>query len=245
MISLDHEKIGAEAQLRIYGDILELPLEIPHTGKAMKMALERLDQCDVVLVDTPAIGAGKTTRPSVFEELLRATAQLKVWLVVGADTREENMHLTAAVSDDLAPSAIVVTKVDLGRSFDGLIKFLSRMSLPVVGLSNGPRVPGDLTAASYDLFARLLLKGGHRPEEVLLPEASDKAPAHNGQYLANRNSDIFHRSECKWIRLINKENIVMFGSFAEALNNRFKPCRYCNPQHMSITGMLNQEMAVR
>ena len=65
-----------------------------------------------------------------------------------------------------------------------------------------------------------------------------------GQYLANRSSDIFHRSGCKWIRLINKENIVMFDSFADALNNRFKPCRYCNPQHMSITGMLHHERAV-
>jgi methylphosphotriester-DNA--protein-cysteine methyltransferase len=64
-------------------------------------------------------------------------------------------------------------------------------------------------------------------------------------YLANKNSDIFHRPECKWIRLINQTNIVEFNSFAEALNNRFKPCRYCNPQHLSITRMLSQEGAAR
>ena len=71
--------------------------------------------------------------------------------------------------------------------------------------------------------------------------ASSPAPGTEETYLANKSSDIFHRTDCKWIRLINRDHIVVFRSFAEALNNRFKPCRYCNPQSMPLSHMLRQE----
>jgi hypothetical protein len=156
------------------------------------------------------------------------------------------MQLTTAIGGDLEPAAVIITKTDLNPGLAEVTRYLSATAIPVACLGNGPNVPRDLTDASYDLFARALIQNddghpGRNPDTATA--ASPPEPA--GQYLANRSSDIFHRPQCKWIRLINEDNIVMFGSFAEALNNRFKPCRYCNPQHMSITGMLSQEKAAR
>ncbi len=245
LISLDHEKIGGVEQLQIYADILQIPLEVPRSDQALKKAIKSLAACDVVLVDTPAIGASKAKRPGLFDDQVRQIPDLRVWLVIGADNQVDNMRQAAATSDDLDISAVIVTKTDLSRRLEGVMQFLSAAALPVVGLSNGPDVPQDLTEASLDLFARLVLQSGTGGETNPRPEESPTAAAAEGPYLANRSSDIFHRSGCKWIRLINKENIVMFGSFAEALNHRFKPCRYCNPQHMSITGILSQEQAVQ
>lgn len=246
LISLDREKIGGIEQLEIFAAILQIPLEIPQTVKDLKKVLKRLAACDVVLVDTPAIGARKDQRPSVFDEHLRQIADLETWLVVGADTQVANMQLTTALGSDLKPSAVIITKADLNPGLAQVTQYLSATAVPVVGLANGPNVPRDLTDASYDLFARALIQNGGGNSDRTPDTASVESPsALVGQYLANRSSDIFHRPQCKWIRLINKDNIVMFGSFAEALNNRFKPCRYCNPQHMSITGILSQERAAR
>jgi flagellar biosynthesis protein FlhF len=246
LISLDREKIGGIEQLEIFAAILQIPLEIPQTVKDLKKVLKRLAACDVVLVDTPAIGARKDQRPSVFDEHLHQIADLETWLVVGADTQVANMQLTTALGSDLKPSAVIVTKADLNPGLAQVTQYLSATAVPVVGLANGPNVPRDLTDASYDLFARALIQNGGGNSDRMPGTASVESPsAPVGQYLANRSSDIFHRPQCKWIRLINKDNIVMFGSFAEALNNRFKPCRYCNPQHMSITGILSQERAAR
>jgi flagellar biosynthesis protein FlhF len=244
MIALDQNKIGAVEQLQIYAEILQIPLEIPRSDRAWQQAIKALRKCNVVLVDTPALGVHRENRPAVFDERLRPMANLETWLVIGADTQVACMQSAAALSSDLDPCAVVVTKTDMSGNLEGVMEFLSLTSLPLVGLTNGPRVPGDLCAASYDRFARLLLRDGRRAESLTRKVSDDKARRTQDQYLANRSSDIFHRPDCKWIRLINKENIVMFGSFAEALNNRFKPCRYCNPQHMSITGILHQEGAV-
>jgi methylphosphotriester-DNA--protein-cysteine methyltransferase len=118
--------------------------------------------------------------------------------------------------------------------------------MPVHFISNGHRVPLDLMEASMERLATYFLAdelprtaADHAQRLDRYFEPSVDSGSH--VYLANKNSDVFHRAECKWIRLINRSNIVEFNSFAEALNNRFKPCRYCNPQHLSITGMLQQE----
>ncbi len=244
MISLDREKIGGGEQLLIYAEILKIPLAIPKSTAEFEKALKNMAACDVILVDTPALGASKAKRPAVFQTHLPLIDDLTVWLVVGADNRVETMQLSAAMGDDLNMAAVLVTKADLNPRLGGVLQFLGAAALPVVGLCNGPDVPQDLTDASLDLFARLLMQAPAEKESPAARHTPRVATDSDGQYLANRNSDIFHRSGCKWIRLINKENIVMFGSFADALNNRFKPCRYCNPQHMSITGMLHHERAV-
>ena len=244
LISLDREKIGGVEQLLIYADILQIPMEIPRTTADLKKALKNLAACDVILVDTPAIGASQSRRPGVFTTYLPLIDGLTAWLVVGADNQVENMQQAAAMGDDLDMTAILVTKADLNPRLGGVMQFLSTVALPVVGLCNGPSVPRDMADASLDLFARLLMRAPTEKENPGFSHPPGTTPDSAGQYLANRNSDIFHRSGCKWIRLINKENIVMFSSFADALNNRFKPCRYCNPQEMSITGMLHQEQVV-
>ncbi len=244
LISLDREKIGGSEQLRIYAEILQIPMEIPQTTDDLEQALKRMAACDAILVDTPAIGACQSSRPGVFTTHLPLIHDLTAWLVIGADNQVENMQQAAAMGDDLDMTAVLVTKTDLNPRLGGVMPFLSAVGLPVVGLCNGPNVPHDMADASLDLFARLLMQAPMEKENTAAAHTLAQTTDAAGQYLANRSSDIFHRSGCKWIRLINKENIVMFDSFADALNNRFKPCRYCNPQHMSITGMLHHERAV-
>ncbi|MCP4687820.1 MAG: hypothetical protein GY859_07200, partial [Desulfobacterales bacterium] len=50
-----------------------------------------------------------------------------------------------------------------------------------------------------------------------------------GNFVANRNSDIFHVPSCKWTRMIKDENIIKFEDVDAALNQNYKPCRYCKP----------------
>jgi flagellar biosynthesis protein FlhF len=240
LISLDREKIGGSEQLRIYADILKIPLVVPHSGSDLKEAFDQLDPCDVVLVDTPAIDGRQGKRFPVFDAQLRQLAQLQTWLVVGADTQIGSMQRSAAHGDDLAPSAIVITKIDLSPDLGAVMHFLSTAARPVVCLTNGPDVPRDLAEASLDLLARLLMQTDRGTADLGQTSAAAGQTMPYGPYWANRSSDIVHRAGCKWIRMINTENVVVFSSFAEALNNQFKPCRYCKPQHQSITGIRNQ-----
>ena len=52
LITLDNYRIGAVAQLRTYGEIMGLPFEIAMTPAELRVALEKLQECDRILIDT-------------------------------------------------------------------------------------------------------------------------------------------------------------------------------------------------
>ena len=249
LLSLDRRRIGGIEQLQCYADSMRLPLEVPTNESDLAQARARLSQCRIVLVDTPALNPGDPNGIAHTKSHLKALGVVKTLLVLSAENREEDLQDTALRYTTLKPVGAVITKTDLTRSYTDLVNFLCRQTLPVFFFSNGPRVPFDLTEATIERLAARFLQNG--PSKTTTKNGVDEiwegnlveAGPENPIYLANKNSDIFHRPECKWIRLINQTNIVEFNSFAEALNNRFKPCRYCNPQHLSITRMLSQEGA--
>lgn len=49
----------------------------------------------------------------------------------------------------------------------------------------------------------------------------------SSQYVANRNSELFHHANCKSVKRINAKNIIAFNSIQEAMDEGFKPCRAC------------------
>jgi len=249
LLSLDRRRIGGMQQLQCYADSMRLSLEIPAKEQDLPLALTRLAQCQVVLIDTPAVNPGDPDGLAPIKSHLRALGGAKTLLVLSAESREEDLQDTALRYTALNPAGAIISKTDLTRSYTDLVNFLCRQTLPVFFFSNGQRVPFDLTEATIERLAAQFLQNGlpktSYKNGIEESSADDSAGSgsENPVYLANKNSDIFHRPECKWIRLINQTNIVEFNSFAEALNNRFKPCRYCNPQHLSITRMLSQEGA--
>jgi flagellar biosynthesis protein FlhF len=250
LLSLDRRRIGGIEQMQCFADSMQLPLEAPANQKVFAPAIARLAPCQIVLVDTPAINPGDPGGMTHMNTCFNAIETAQTLLVLSAESREEDLQDTILRYKSLNPAGAVVTKTDLTRSCADLVNVLCRQMLPVFFFSEGPRVPFDLTEATIERLAARFLHNGPSKHSF---DKKGKEDGRTGDltgddaqrpvYLANKNSDIFHRAECKWIRLINQTNILEFNSFAEALNNRFKPCRYCNPQHLSITGMLSQEGA--
>ena len=251
LLSLDRSRIGGQEQLQCYADSMQLPLETPANEKEILQSVARLKGCRVVLVDTPAVNPGDPKGLSRIQTAIQPLGPLTCLMVLSAESREEDLQDTAKRYAVLTPAGIIISKTDLTGSYRDMVNFLCRHRWPVYFFSNGHRVPMDLTRATVERLAtRFLMDGTAKTDDGNGPaHMADRhltATASDGQvYLANKNSDIFHRPECKWIRLINQTNIVEFTSFAEALNNRFKPCRYCNPQHLSITRMLSEEGVAR
>ncbi|MEE4111590.1 MAG: Ada metal-binding domain-containing protein, partial [Desulfobacteraceae bacterium] len=238
LLSLDRSRIGGQEQLQCYADSMQLPLESPANEKDLRQSMARLKGCRVILVDTPAVNPGDPNGLSRIQTAVKPLGPVKYLMVLSAESREEDLQDTAMRYAALTPAGIIISKTDLTRSYRDMVNFLCRHRWPVYFFSHGHRVPMDLTRATLErLAARFLMDGtsrtGNGNGPVGLADHRLTATASDGQvYLANKNSDIFHRPGCKWIRLINQTNIVEFTSFAEALNNRFKPCRYCNPQHL-------------
>jgi len=249
LLSLDGHRIGGYEQLQCYADSMQLPLASVQSPNDLGRAMERLQGCRIILIDTPAVQPGDTRRLAALEAQFQHLGDVQVLLLVSAENREADLSACLHRFAPLNPVGAVISKTDLTGSYADLVNFLCRHGLAVHYYCAGPRVPFDLTKATIEnLTARFL---SHDKENRFAGSAeghastaeSDREDQAGGIYLANKNSDIFHRPGCKWIRLINRSNIVELDSFGQALNHRFKPCRYCNPQHLSITGILSRERA--
>jgi hypothetical protein len=64
-------------------------------------------------------------------------------------------------------------------------------------------------------------------EEQLKPVA-ESTPAEY-KYVASKNSKVFHKHDCIWVKRIKPENLVNYSSRDEAINAGKKPCKQCNP----------------
>ncbi|MFQ6036486.1 MAG: hypothetical protein ACE5NM_11675, partial [Sedimentisphaerales bacterium] len=49
------------------------------------------------------------------------------------------------------------------------------------------------------------------------------------KYAASRNSEVFHKPDCRWTKKISSKNLVGYNSRAEAIKAGKRPCRWCKP----------------
>jgi hypothetical protein len=136
---------------------------------------------------------------------------------------------------------VLPTHLDWTDRIGPFINQISRHRLSMSYMGSGVRVPEDLHAATdRDLAMRLLalesLQDQDPQEGPGVTVVQRRAPvSHAGpQYVANRNSDIFHQTDCKSVQRISEANALLFQDSNEALAQGFKPCRMCCSEHIVL-----------
>jgi methylphosphotriester-DNA--protein-cysteine methyltransferase len=75
-------------------------------------------------------------------------------------------------------------------------------------------------------------------------EAQDRT-IERSYFVANKNSDVYHDTDCKWSDKIKPENIIEFASNREAEAQNFSPCRSCHPERLKSDGTRDLRPAAR
>ena len=65
------------------------------------------------------------------------------------------------------------------------------------------------------------------------PKEVSKRPAEQAvakyKYVASKNSEVFHKPECRWAKKISPKNLVGYNSTDEATKAGKRPCKLCKP----------------
>jgi len=83
---------------------------------------------------------------------------------------------------------------------------------------------------NYELtkkYLRLKSKWGQHRTQVRAPPASSQPSQWN--YVASRNSKVFHRPDCGYVKRILPKNLIGFYSREEAIKSGRRPCKNCRP----------------
>ncbi len=161
LLNLDTYRIGAVEQLRIYGDLMGVPVEVANTAARLSESIARLSENDVILVDSAGRSEGGGEELLPFLSVLTAGQEwdLSVVLVVSAGQKSLDLERTATSYQKLRPEALVVTKIDETGSLGSLYGLLAHGRLPVAYVTTGQKVPEDIEVAHGGRLAEWMIEG--------------------------------------------------------------------------------------
>jgi flagellar biosynthesis protein FlhF len=242
LLSLDDRRIGAGQQVRIYAEILGVPWGVAGLPSDAQALIDEWASMERIIIDTPGVSPGEVERRAEVQALLDAVKCREVHLVLNAGFRKGDLMPVVEAWKSTPVSGLAFTRLDETNRYGSLLETAMSSRLPLSWLSTGPRIPEDVTDRSVEQLVdrlwpqRRVLTGPsvHAfPIEAPKPAASYAAgPA----FVANRNSDLYHRIDCKRARKIKQDHLLQFSSAAEAESRNFHACRSCCPARAASSG---------
>ena len=155
LITLDTYRVGALEQMQQYAEVTGLPLEVVYDAAEVAGVMKRLDDLDVVIVDTPGRSPRAADANAQWQTLLRAVSPDEVHLVLPVTMRPDAVPSVAAA---LAPCRLThacLTKVDELHDERAIADVAARIDLPIRWIADGQAVPDDLHAAGARILGAL------------------------------------------------------------------------------------------
>lgn len=172
LISTDSVRIGAQEQIQTLGRLLGVQAYAIDGAAELADVLDHLSDKRLVLIDTAGLSPRDPRLEQELTLLAAASKRMETTLVLSAAAQAGAIEEAVQRFAPAKPTTCVLTKLDEATSLGGAISTLIRARLPVTYVSEGQRVPEDLTPArAHQLIARavdLSRKSGASADEDLL-----------------------------------------------------------------------------
>ncbi|MFO8086018.1 MAG: flagellar biosynthesis protein FlhF [Desulfobacterales bacterium] len=161
LATIDNYRIAAAEQLKIYGQIMNVPVETAKSPQELKNIFNRHQDKDLILVDT----AGRSPKDELsLKELagfLDPVLQIENHLVLSATTQERDLNNVIQRFQNLKLQGLVFTKLDECDLLGPILNVHLSMGYPMSFLTNGQKVPEDiLSPEPYQLAKMILQRNG-------------------------------------------------------------------------------------
>ncbi len=160
LLSTDTYRIGAQEQLKVFARILGLPVISLRDSEDLQSKLNELSQRHIVLLDTAGVNQRDVLMIEQSQLLKDGSQNAHRILVMSSTTdlrtQEDVIMLHNQASIDANQSRImgaIITKTDEAAQLAPVLDSLMRHELPLMFLSNGQRVPEDLSQANVAYLA--------------------------------------------------------------------------------------------
>ncbi len=172
LISTDSIRIGAQEQIHTLGRLLGVPAYATEGPAELPQLLDHLDDKRLVLIDTAGYGQRDPRLADELAMLASASDRIETSLVLSAASQAGAIEEAVERFSAAQPATCVLTKLDEATSLGGSLSMLVRSRLPLAYVTDGQRVPEDISPArAHQLIARaveLSRKAGAEADEDLL-----------------------------------------------------------------------------
>lgn len=157
LITIDTYRIGAVEQLKTYADIIKIPFQVVFNLNDMERALEKLKECDVILIDTTGRNSKNIMQLSELRSYIEKADTDNINLVISATTKNKDMDNIISGYKALNYKNLIITKLDETTTYGSLLNAMDSSKKPINYVTTGQTVPDDILRISAKEIANLIL----------------------------------------------------------------------------------------
>ncbi len=161
-MTADTYRIAATEQLRVYANILDVPMSIIYSAEEMNQAIERVNDYDLVFVDTAGFSHRNEGQREDMKRLmdgLDEQYEKEVYLVVSATIKYRDLLEIADVYKEIADYKLIFTKLDETTTYGNILNIKLYSGADLSYMTAGQNVPDDIEQFDTQKIVKQLLGG--------------------------------------------------------------------------------------
>lgn len=160
LITTDCYKIGAQAQLKTFADLLGVPVYVAATEGELVNLLASLASKKLILIDTAGLSQKDKQLSQQLTKNKMGIETIRNYLVMSAATQLSVMKEIVGSFGKIGLKGCILTKLDEANQLGNILTVLIEYRLAPIYISNGQRVPEDLEPVKIrDLIDKAMVLG--------------------------------------------------------------------------------------
>lgn len=158
LLTTDSYRIGGHEQLRIYGQLLGVPVRTIKDTDDLQLTLSELKNKHMVLIDTVGMSQRDHMVTQQIAMLSNCGADVKRMLVLSAASNGKTLDEVISAYQKNGIYGCIITKVDEAASLGVALDAVIRRKLMLHYVANGQKVPEDIHAANSRYLLHRIFK---------------------------------------------------------------------------------------
>lgn len=149
-ITTDTFRIAAIEQLKTYAKILNVPVEVAYSIDDFRVAKEKLQKYDLVLIDSAGRNFLNQLYIDELKKIIDFDEEMETYLVLSLTSKYRDMAIIYEQFSNLNLNKVIFTKKDETYSRGSMINLITEYHVGVAYITNGQSVPDDIVEGSIE-----------------------------------------------------------------------------------------------
>lgn len=157
LITIDTYRIAAIDQLRRYAELIGSPLKVVNSPDDLREAVEKLSDCEFILIDTAGRSPTDTLKLNELRGMLDAANPDEVHLVLSSTGSQSCIEKAIEAFSQVRVDKIIFTKLDEAVHVGVVLNVVRKVNKALSYVTTGQNVPDDIEVGRGRTLAAMIL----------------------------------------------------------------------------------------
>ncbi|WP_188205823.1 flagellar biosynthesis protein FlhF [Alkalibacillus aidingensis] len=157
LITLDTYRIAAVEQLKTYGKILNIPVEVAYNREDFEAAKQKFSEKDIIFIDSAGRNFRKTEYIDQVKELIHFEDHDELYGVLALTGKEQDLDEIYGQFTQLPINKVIFTKADETSQYGMIYNLWNKYRFSIAYITYGQDVPEDIQKASPEVLSEMIV----------------------------------------------------------------------------------------